>query len=118
MCSDAHDATSARKVAAELLDGPHPPTALVAGNNRSALGLLQELSSRHPRCGGPALVGFDDVEWAEVVGLTVIAHDPVEMGRRAARLAIDRLGAREREAETVVLPVSLVVRGSGERPAG
>lgn len=116
--SDAHDATSARKVAAELLDGPHPPTALVAGNNRSALGLLQELSSRHPRCGGPALVGFDDVEWAEVVGLTVIAHDPVEMGRRAARLAIDRLGAREREAETVVLPVSLVVRGSGERPAG
>lgn len=116
--SDAHDAATARRVAAELLDQHDPPTALVAGNNRSALGLLQELASRHPQCGGPALVGFDDAEWAEVVGLTVISHDPVEMGRRAARLAIDRMGDREKETEAVVLPVNLVARGSGERPAG
>lgn len=111
----AHDAASARRVAVELLDQDLPPTAIVAGNNRSALGLVQELSARHPRCGGPALVGFDDVEWAEVVGLTVVSHDPVEMGRRAAHLAIERLGDRDRPTESVVLPVRLIARGSGER---
>ena len=60
------------------------------------------------------MLAFDDVEWARVLGISVVAHDAGAMGGHAARLALARLSDREREIETVVLPMTLVVRGSGE----
>lgn len=114
--SGAHDTPGARAITAELLSLEDPPTALVAGNNLSALGVSLELAARAASRPTPALIGFDDVDWAGLVGLTVIAHDPVEMGRHAARLAVKRLTDRESPAETIVLPVTLIARGSGERP--
>lgn len=126
----AHDAATARACVAELLDEPDPPTAFIAGNNRIMLGLQEELTARDlapaagrdhrspETTGGRALavLGFDDFEWGPVLGISVVAHDPQEMGRQAARLALARLADRERSVETVLLPMTLVPRGSGELP--
>jgi LacI family transcriptional regulator len=46
----------------------------------------------------------------------VVAHDPVEMGRIAAQLALSRMDGATDEPKTVVLPTWLVARGSGEIP--
>ncbi|MFC4553666.1 LacI family DNA-binding transcriptional regulator [Georgenia faecalis] len=110
----AHDAATARQHVRELLALPDPPTAFVAGNNQIVLGLVEELAAGAPASGRPAVIGFDDFEWARVLGITVVAHDAGEMGAHAARLALDRLRDREREIETVVLPMTLIARGSGE----
>ncbi len=112
----AHDVPSARAATAELLDGDDPPTAFFAGNNRAALGVIEELVGRSVDGGAPAVVGFDDFEGARALGVTVIANDPQEMGRRAGRLALDRLADRDLPVQTVTLPTTLVTRGSGERP--
>lgn len=109
--TDAHDAEAARAHAAELLALPEPPTAIVAGNNRILLGVLEAVGASgatHP----PAVLGFDAPEWAGVLGITVIAGDVEAMGRRAARLALTRLTDRSRRTETVVLPVALTPRAS------
>lgn len=111
----AHDVATARRFAAELLALPEPPSAFIAGNNRIVLGVMEELASRGAT-DRPAVVSFDDFEWARVLGISVVAHDPAEMGRRAAHLALDRLARREQAIETVVLPMRLITRGSGERP--
>jgi LacI family transcriptional regulator len=113
----AHDVPGAREAVQGLLSGARAPSAFVAGNNRSSLAVLQELVSRFPQpASRPAIVGFDDVEWAEVLGLTVIAHEPGEMGRRAVDLVLGRLGDPDRAPVSLVLPVRVIARGSGELP--
>lgn len=97
----------------ELLDAAEPPTALIGGNNRATVGAVRVMRARGAEL---ALVGFDDFEMADVFGISVIAHDPVEMGATAARLALQRLGNPTGITGIVELPVHYVARGSGERP--
>ncbi|GAB2975378.1 LacI family DNA-binding transcriptional regulator [Frigoribacterium salinisoli] len=108
---DRHDAASARGGVRELLELDEPPTALFTSNNRVTIGALSALRGV---AAPPALVGFDDFDLADVLGVTVVAHDPVEMGRRAAVLALEPADAPRR----VVLPTVLVRRGSGEVAPG
>ncbi len=104
---DVHDGEAARHVVRALLTGPTPPTAIIAGNNRVFAGVVEETQTQHKDI---ALVGFDDVEWARLLGLTVVATDGKEMGRQAARLVLARLHEPARAFETVVLGAPLVVR--------
>lgn len=111
-----HDVGVARDHVAAMLRSDDTPTAVVAGNNRIMLGVVEALTGFHgPH---PATIGFDDVDWARAIGQTVIAEDPVEMGRRAGALVMARLRDSRRPTLTEVLPVTLVARGSGERRAG
>jgi LacI family transcriptional regulator len=54
----------AERVMAELLALPEPPTALFAGNNRIAVGVLRVLGRSASR---PAVVAFDDLELGELL---------------------------------------------------
>lgn len=106
----ARDATRA------LLDVKNPPTAIFCANNRNAIGAVKEIS-QHLHAGVktsdqfPELMSFDDFELAELspVPISVIDHDPRELGRTAARMLLDRLDNAGEDAEVreVELPVSL-----------
>ncbi len=110
---DVHDARRAEQAVQELLALPSPPTALFTANNRLTTGALRALKGhRQP----PALVGFDDFDLADVVGVSVVAHDAAEMGRQAARLAINRISGQAGRPRTVLMPTWLIRRGSGEVP--
>jgi LacI family transcriptional regulator len=106
-----------------LLTGPDRVTALFTGNNRLTVGVLRELA-RPPALAGrpelvrPALVGFDDFELADLVvpGITVVAQDPAGLGRTAAQLLFERLGGLADPPRRLVLPTTLIARGSGESP--
>ena len=87
------------------------PTAVLAGNNRCTVGALQALATRRGRI---ALIGFDDFELADLLGVTVIRTDPYRIGRLGAELAFGRMDGDERRPQRVVLDVELVARGSGE----
>jgi LacI family transcriptional regulator len=108
-----HDVGEAERAAEELLALPDPPTAIFAGNNRSTIGVLRASARDGRRI---ALVGFDDFELAELlpIPVTVVATDSVELGRRAALLLLERLAGDNGLPRTVVLPTTLVRRGSGE----
>ena len=108
-----HDVGEAERAAEELLALADPPTAIFAGNNRSTIGVLRASAQHRERI---ALVGFDDFELAELlpVPVTVVATDSVELGRRAALLLLERLAGDNGFPRTVVLPTTLVRRGSGE----
>ncbi|WP_420855865.1 LacI family DNA-binding transcriptional regulator [Thermoactinospora rubra] len=89
-----------------------PPTALFTGNGRITVTVLRAMCGRWL-----PLVGFDDFELADLLspGVTVVAQDPVGMGRMAADLLFRRIAGDRGPAEHVRLPVRLVVRGSVAR---
>jgi LacI family transcriptional regulator len=103
------DATAAVNA---MLDGPEPPTALFALNNRLVLGALGALGGRAARV---ELVGFDDFEAAAFVPwpLTVVSYDVREIGRIGAQLLFDRIAGDRSRPKTVVVPTELVVRSTG-----
>jgi len=105
--ADAHDVASARAQADDLLGLAEPPTAIVAGNNRILLGAVQAVAAINPDR-RPTVIGFDEIEWAGVLGIPVVAGDVEAMGRHAARLALARLADRTRPPERTVLPMRLV----------
>jgi LacI family transcriptional regulator len=111
----AHDVAQAELSARSLLQLSDPPTAIFAANNRVSVGALRALKALDARV---ALVGFDDFELADMlpVPVTVVRHDPAELGRRAAELLFARLDGDGGAPQTVILQTELVVRGSGEVP--
>jgi LacI family transcriptional regulator, galactose operon repressor len=99
----------------ELLALKDPPTALFTAQNLISVGALRTLR-RLGRERDVAVVGFDDIELADLVepGLTAIRQDPAELGRRAGELLLQRLRGDRSPWQRIVLPVQLVTRGSGE----
>lgn len=59
-------------------------------------------------------VGFDDVEWAPLIGpgLTTIAQPTDEIGRAAATCLIERMRGLDVPARQLLVPGELIVRGS------
>ena len=109
----------AERVAAQILADGHRPTALLSAQNYFTVGAYKALRALdlHERV---ALVGFDDFPLAEMLDppVTVVAHDPAELGRNAAELLFRRLDGDGSPSAHIVCPVHLVPRGSGEiRPA-
>ena len=108
------DAGSSSDATRRLLDLDEPPTAIFSANNRNSIQALHEIG-RRLRAGAsptemPALVSFDDFELAELmpVPVTVVDHDPRQLGREAARLLLSRLGsgtAHQGPARMVEMPV-------------
>lgn len=109
----SHDAAQAEVATRRLLRLPDPPTAIFTSNNRNTIGVLRALRDV-PR--PVAVVGFDDFELADMLAppVTVVSHDPGEMGRRGARLLLERIAGATDPPRHVVLPTRLVVRGTAE----
>jgi LacI family transcriptional regulator len=94
-----------------MLGGPAPVTALFCGNNRITVLALRVLAALDRR---PAIVGFDDFELADLLGITVVAQDTASMGRIAAELLYRRLGGENGRPQHIVMPTTLIARGSAE----
>lgn len=111
---EQQDGGSASEATHRLLDLDAPPTAIFSANNRNSIGALREIG-RRLRAGAqpsemPSLVSFDDFELAELmpVPVSVVDHDPRQLGREAARLLLTRLGdkaGRVGPARVVEMPV-------------
>ncbi|MFC8193997.1 LacI family DNA-binding transcriptional regulator [Streptomyces sp. NPDC060006] len=116
LVTNAHDQQGAEAATARLLGLADPPTALFAGNNIMALGIVAELARSKRK--DVAVVAFDDVALAEALepALTVVAQDAEELGRAAATTALSRLDGDRTRTRTITVPTRLIVRGSGEQP--
>jgi LacI family transcriptional regulator len=105
----------AESTAAALFDDDAAPTALLSAQNYFTIGAYKALRALG-LLGQVAVVGVDDFPLAEILDppVTVVPHDPVELGRTAAELLLRRLDGDRSPSQRVVCPVRLIQRGSGE----
>jgi LacI family transcriptional regulator len=107
------DGFDAGRATLDLLNSDEPPTALFSSNARCSVEVVPALQSlRRPDV---ALISFGDFPLASALQppLTVVDQDPDAIGRLAATRLFERLDhPRRRLKRQMVLPVSLVRRGS------
>jgi LacI family transcriptional regulator, galactose operon repressor len=101
--------------ATTLLGRPDPPTALFTAQNLLTAGAVRALR-RVRQHHAVAVVGFDDILLADLLdpGITVVAQDPVAIGRLAADRLFDRIAGTTADPEVRYVPTTLIRRGSGE----
>ncbi|WP_432841291.1 LacI family DNA-binding transcriptional regulator [Dactylosporangium sp. CA-092794] len=105
------------RAAAELLDLPEPPTALVCFNDKAAVGALRAAAERGLRVPADlSVTGFDDLDLAQATGLTTVRQPLREMGRMAVSLLVRLLEQHELDALHVELATELVIRSSTAPP--
>jgi LacI family transcriptional regulator len=104
---------------AAVLDLPEPPTAVFAGSDETAAGVIEAARARALRIPEDlSVVGFDDTQIARFASppLTTVRQPLHEMGSVALRTAL-RLAAGEKlESHHVELATELVVRSSTAPP--
>ncbi|MEU7748294.1 LacI family DNA-binding transcriptional regulator [Nonomuraea sp. NPDC049158] len=104
--------------ALELLSRSPRPTAIFAGSDQAALGVLAALHEAGLSVPGDvSAAGYDNTRVAAHpnIALTTVNQDGVVMGSAAGRLLLERIEGRTSAVHFSVIP-SLVVRGSTASP--
>jgi DNA-binding LacI/PurR family transcriptional regulator len=108
------------RAARDLLTGGRLPTAVIAGNDRSAHGVLGTFLRAGLRVPGDvSVVGYDDSRLAQLsfIDLTSVRQDPTEVAGLAVQAVTERLDEGRTTARDIVLQPTLIIRGStGQAP--
>lgn len=112
---------SGRDLAHRLLELSPAPTAIMAGNDLMAFGVMRAIQERGLRVGEEVAVGgFDDVPTAEHIhpGLTTIRQPIYEVGQQLVTLLIQRIRGEVKEDIQQLLQPELIIRASSGSPKG
>jgi DNA-binding LacI/PurR family transcriptional regulator len=113
----AHGRYEARDLARRMLTGDRPPTAIVTASDTQALGVIaaaRDLGLHVPD--DLSVIGYDDIEAADYVGLTTVRQQLVESGRRGAEVLLAEIEARSERPPVAHLTPELVVRATTAPP--
>jgi len=101
-----------------LLTSQHPPTAILAGNDRMAFGVLRALNE----CGvnvphDISVIGFDDIEGSDcsIPPLTTVRQSHSALGVAAMELLLEAIAGQP--PRRTKIPTQLVVRASTSVPS-
>lgn len=109
------DAAHARTLA--LLDDDDRPTAIYAGHDELALGVLRAVADRGLAATDMSVVGYDDSKIAShpLISLTTVRQSATHIGSVIGRLLLERINGRTEPVHEVITP-ELQVRRSSTSP--
>jgi DNA-binding LacI/PurR family transcriptional regulator len=106
-----YDMETTRQCVKAILGRLEPPTAIFAATDLQAMGVLKaarDLNLKVPQ--DIAVVGFDDLDMADYIGLTTVCQHLEESGRIAVELLLSRLADPSRPGQHIQLPLTLCER--------
>jgi LacI family transcriptional regulator len=113
----AHGRYEARELAHRMLSGERRPTAIFTASDTQALGVIaaaREIGLHVPD--DLSVIGYDDIEAADYVGLTTVRQQLFESGRRGAEVLLSEIRARSEQPPVARLAPELVVRATTAPP--
>ncbi|HET9522151.1 MAG TPA: LacI family DNA-binding transcriptional regulator [Candidatus Limnocylindrales bacterium] len=113
----AHGRYEARALAGRMLNEDDRPTAIFAASDTQALGVIAAASEAGLHVPDDvSVIGYDDIEAADYVGLSTVRQQLFESGRRGAEILLGEIDHRADEPPVVQLPPELVVRATTAPP--
>jgi LacI family transcriptional regulator len=113
-----HGRYEARRLASEMLQQPDRPTAIFAASDTQALGVLEAAQDCRLRVPEElSVIGFDDIEISEYIGLTTVRQLLYESGKRGVELLLDVLEDPTAEPICEVMPTELIDRKTTAAPS-
>jgi len=111
--NDANDAFVATR---RLLNTADAPTAVLATNNQITVGAVRAAVEEGKSI---EIIGFDDFDLSDLlpIHVTTLRNDGAELGRRAARMILERIEDPSLEPLQVTLPIEFSMR-IARRPHG
>lgn len=106
---------SGRLIGAQLLEMPHPPTAIVACNDLLALGAMRAAQERGLTIGRDiSITGFDDIVLAEYAhpSLTTVHQPAREIGTMISKMLVKVINGGHLEQSQIILEPELIIRES------
>lgn len=109
-----------RKLATSLLSAPDRPTAILASDSLIALEIfkvIRALGLKVPE--DISLITFHDADWTSVTSppITVVDQPVYALGKSVAELLLRRLKGETHPPQRLILPTSIIERGSVGPPA-
>ncbi len=106
-----HERYKACQLTTRMLSLPERPTAIFASSDTQAMGVLE--AARNFGLSVPeelSVIGFDDIEVAEYLGLTTVRQLLFESGQHGVELLLKSLEGKLAEPVCDVLPIELIAR--------
>ncbi len=116
----AFDETAGLRASEQIIAEFAGMTAVVAGNDLLALGVIDAATAAGLSCPRDlSVVGFNDMPLAGRLNppLTTVNVPELSLGRTAAATLLDVIANPDRPPDQIVVPVTLVERGSTAAPA-
>lgn len=101
-----------------LLDEPDHPTAIFAGHDELALGVLRAVAEKGLGPADVSVVGYDDssISSHPLVSLTTVKQSADVIGSLVAQMLLERIAGRKDAVHTVITPELRVRRSSAPPP--
>lgn len=112
-CSGNFSMEGGAEAMAALLDGPNPPTAVFAMSDEMAFGAIAEVRSRglaSPQ--DVAIIGFDDHQMAELMGLSTIRQPVETVGELAGKAVLATIQKTAAPISHQIVETQLMVRST------
>ncbi len=112
-------ADSGYRLGQQVADRKRRPTAVFAGNDQMAMGVLAAFAEAGVTVPGDvSLVGFDDIKGSEylVPSLTTVRQDFVALGRTCIEVLVGAIGGGTRPRHHLIAP-TLIARRSSAPPS-
>lgn len=111
-----HGAEAAALLAGELMRLPDPPTAIFAASDTQAMGVVRAAEQAGMAVPGDvSVIGFDDIDAADMLRLTTVRQPLRDSGARGAQMVCALLDGGARPAVKEMLPLEVIPRASTAR---
>lgn len=112
VCATEWTRAGGHQAARQLLLLPQRPTAIFAASDIQALGILEEVKAHGLAVPEDiCVVGFDNIELAELLNLTTVAQPMCEMGKQGVKHLIMEI-EQPQPPQTLMMDVELILRGT------
>jgi LacI family transcriptional regulator len=109
---------ASREAALQLLNAPDRPTAIFAGHDELALGVLQAVADFGLTTADVSVIGYDDTDIAAhpLVSMTSVNQFGDRMGEVVIHLLLSRIGGRTEAVHELIAPKLMARRSSAPCP--